>query len=147
MSSTPPRNAFRPFRDAAVANAFAAYPSGMRRKLLVLRELIFDTAAGIDGVGEIDEALRWGEPAYLTSQSRSGSTIRVGWKKSSPSQYAMYFHCQTTLVQTFRTLFPRDFRYEGNRAIVFGEADVVPVETLSFCVAAALTYHRQKTRR
>jgi Domain of unknown function (DU1801) len=147
VRSTPTRNAFRPFRDAAVANAFAAYPSGMRRKLLVLRELIFDTAAGIDGVGEIDEALRWGEPAYLTSQSGSGSTIRVGWKKSSPSQYAMYFHCQTTLVQTFRTLFPRDFRYEGNRAIVFGEADVVPVGALSFCVAAALTHHRQKIRR
>jgi hypothetical protein len=147
VRSTPPRNVFRPFHDPAVANTFAAYPSGMRRKLLVLRELIFDTAAGIDGVGEIDEALRWGEPAYLTSQSRSGSTIRVGRKKSSPSQYAMYFHCQTTLVQTFRTLFPRDFRYEGNRAIVFGESDVVPVEALSLCVAAALTYHRQKIRR
>jgi hypothetical protein len=107
-----------------------------------LRELVFDTAADIDGVGEIDETLKWGEPAYLTARSKSGSTIRIDWKKSTPQQYAMYFNCRTTLVQTFRTMFPHDFRFEGNRAIVFGERDVVPLDALSLCIAAALTYHR-----
>ncbi|MEP6791921.1 MAG: DUF1801 domain-containing protein, partial [Ramlibacter sp.] len=83
------------------------------------------------------------EPAYLTSQSKSGSTVRIAWKKSAPSQYAMYFNCQTTLVDTFRTLFPDELKFEGNRAIVFGKADAVPADTLAFCVAAALTYHRR----
>jgi hypothetical protein len=116
----------------------------MRRKLLALRELIFETAASTPGVGKLEETLKWREPAYLTSETKSGSTIRIDWKRSSPSQYAMYFHCQTNLVETFRTLFPNEFIFEGNRAIVFREPDVVPTDSLSFCIAAALTYHRTK---
>lgn len=133
-----------PFRSAAVAQAFEAFPPGVRKKLLRLRELIFKVAAATPGVGELEETLKWGEPAYLTSQSQSGSTVRVGWKKSKPSQYAMYFTCQTTLVDSFRTMFPRDFAFEGNRAIVFDVADAVPADALAHCIAAALTYHRQK---
>jgi len=115
-------------------------------KLLFLRQLIFDTAAKTDGVGEIEEVLRWGEPAYLTTQTRSGSTIRIGWKKSRPAQYAMYFHCRTTLVETFRARFVTKFKYEKNRGIVFNEDDAIPVKALSDCVAAALTYHRGQRR-
>jgi len=132
------------FADPAVARVFDAYPPAIRRKLLALRTLIFRTAAATDGVGELQETLKWGEPAYVTSKSGSGSTIRIDWKKSSPSHYAMYFHCQTNLVETFRTLFPREFTYEGNRAIVFGADRKVPSDALSFCVAAALTYHQRK---
>ena len=134
----------KPFADAAVERAFDAYPPAMRRKLLALRALIFRTAASTEGVGELEETLKWGEPAYLTSQSRSGSTIRIDWKKARPAQYAMYFNCQTSLVDTFRSLFPREFHYEGNRAIVFDAAGKVPADALAFCIAAALTYHRKK---
>ena len=59
-------------------------------------------------------------------------------------QYAMYFNCQTNLIETFKTLFPAEFKFEGNRAIVFLESDVVPVDALTYCIAAALTYHRNK---
>jgi hypothetical protein len=134
----------KPFADATVARAFDAYPPAMRRKLLALRALIFKTAASIDGVGELQETLKWGEPAYVTAQSRSGSTIRIDWKKARPSQYAMYFHCQTNLVETFRTIFPHEFAFEGNRAIVFEAGAKVPADALSLCIAAALTYHRKK---
>ena len=134
----------KPFESAAVAQAFEAYPVNFRRQLLALRELIFQTAASTKGVGMIEETLKWGEPAYVTSQSKSGSTVRIGWKKSNPSQYAMYFHCQTNLVDTFRALFPSEFKFEGNRAIVFNEHDAVPADSLAFCIAAALTYHRSK---
>ena len=134
----------KPFESAAVAQAFEAYPVNFRRQLLALRELIFQTAASTEGVGMIEETLKWGEPAYVTSQSKSGSTVRLGWKKSNPSQYAMYFHCQTNLVDTFRALFPTEFKFEGNRAIVFNEHDAVPTDSLAFCIAAALTYHRSK---
>jgi Domain of unknown function (DU1801) len=115
----------------------------MRRKLLALRELILRTAATTKGVGELEETLKWGEPAYLTSASRSGTTVRIAWKPARPTEYAMYFNCQTSLVDTFRSLFPGEFRFEGNRAIVFAESDVVPVDALAFCIAAALTYHRK----
>lgn len=134
----------KPFENAAVAQAFEAYPVYFRRKLLALRELIFQTAASTEGVGVIEETLKWSEPAYVTSQSKSGSTIRIDWKKSNPSQYAMYFHCQTNLVDTFRALFPTEFKFEGNRAIVFNEHDAVPIDSLAFCIAAALIYHRSK---
>jgi hypothetical protein len=56
----------------------------------------------------------------------------------------MCFNCQTDLVATFRSLFPNDFRFEGNRAIVFDQQDVVPTDALAFCIAAALTYRRKQ---
>lgn len=132
-------------RNVAVAQTFAAYPPDLRRRLMLLRGLILDTAAATPGVGEIEETLKWGEPAYLTSASKSGSTLRLGPIKSSPSQYALYFNCKTTLVDTFRTLFPVELRYDGNRAIVLHAADAVPRDALAFCIQAALTYHRRKS--
>lgn len=135
----------RPFDNPLVAQVFEAYPPVMRRRLLALRELIFQTAASTNGVGDIEETLKWGEPAYVTTQSKSGSTIRIDWKKATPSQYTMYLHCQTNLIETFRTLFPGEFKFEGNRAIVFEASDEVPEDALAFCIAAALTYHRRKS--
>lgn len=134
----------KPFANDAVARVFEGYPPKMRRKLLALRELILSTAARTDGVGAIEETLKWGEPAYLTTQTGSGSTVRIGWKATKPNEYAMYFNCQTTLVETFKTLFPNDFRFEGNRAMVFSASERVPKSALAFCIAAALTYHQVK---
>ena len=134
----------KPFTDAAVAQAFEAYPQNIRRRLLALRSLIYKTAAANPGVGELQETLKWGEPAYLPVASKSGSTVRLGWKKASPHQYAIYFNCQTDLVETFRTLFPKDFEFEGRRAIVFDDAAAVPTDALALCITAALTYHRNR---
>ncbi len=136
----------KPFQTAAVAEKFDAYPPAMRRKLLALRRLIFETAANIEHVGELEETLKWGEPAYVTTATGAGSTVRIDWKKARPTQYAMYFNCRTDLVSTFRTLFPTELKYEGNRAIVFDEHESVPAEAVVFCISAALTYHRDKDR-
>ena len=102
-----------PFHDPAVASVFNGYPAKVRKDMYALRELILATAGNTRGVGEIEETLKWGEPAYLTSKSRSGSTIRIDWKKSRPAEYAMYFKCQTTLVETLRTLFPKVLQFEA----------------------------------
>ncbi len=131
----------RPFADAAVAEVFAGYPSHVKDRLLALRELIFETAASTAGVGELEETLKWGEPAYVTSASKSGSTIRIDWKESAPDRYCMYFHCRTTLVERFRILFSNVLEFEGNRAIVLPVGDGVPEQALKQCIAAALTYH------
>ena len=135
----------RPFHDPAVAAKFEAYPPAVRRKLLALREIVFRTAAATPGVGEIVETLKWGEPAYVT-KDKTGSTVRMDWKSKDPGHYAMYFHCQMNLVETFRALFPNDFRFEGNRALVFSMSEQVPAPALSVCVAASLTYHLKKAR-
>jgi Domain of unknown function (DU1801) len=136
-----------PFASAAVAQVFEAYPANMRSKLLLLRELILETAASTAEVGTLEETLKWGEPAYLTSSSGSGSTIRIAWKRAKPTEYAMYFNCKTTLVDRFKTLFPNEFKFEGNRAIVFTESQVPPNDVLAFCIEAALTYHSASKRR
>jgi hypothetical protein len=96
-----------------VVRVFNRYPPKIKSKLLKLRELIFDVAARTEAVGALEETIKWGEPAYLTSQSKSGSPIRIDVKKSDPSKYAMYFHCQTNLIDSFRALFPDTFSYEG----------------------------------
>lgn len=129
------------FQNQKVAAVFKNYPKNIRPKLMFLRQLIFDTAATTAGVGDLEETLKWGEPAYLTSKTKSGSTIRIDWKKDAPHQYAMYFHCQTSLVETFKTIYPKVFVYVGNRAITFGVDDKVRVKELTVCIAAALTYH------
>ena len=111
--------------------------------MMFLRQLIFDTAAVTEGVGEIEETLKWGEPSYLTRQSKSGSTIRIDWK---PLQhcYALYFNCKTDLVDTFKELYGPLFKYSGNRSILLEETRDFPIEELSHCIYLALTYHKRK---
>src|SRR4051812_22838464 len=111
------------FDNSKVADAFNAYPTLLRKRLLSLRQLIFDTAAQTKGVGKLEETLKWGEPAYVTSETKSGSTIRIDQKKYKEGYYAIYFNCQTNLVDTFREIFPNEFKLEGNRAIVFHQND------------------------
>ncbi len=112
--------------------------------MTALRRLIFETAAATEGVGAITETLKWGEPAYLTAASKSGTTIRIGWKKAAPERCALYFNCRTSLVEDFRARFPEPFTFEGNRAVLFDAAAPLPRDALTACIKAALTYHRAK---
>jgi hypothetical protein len=132
-------------RTSAVDAIFDAYPKPVKPHLLALRKLIFDTAKATKGVGALEEALRWGQPSYLTPASKSGSTIRIDQVKASPGQYAIYFHCQTDLVETFRELYPK-LSYSGNRAILLDAAKKMPETELRHCVALALTYHLRKRK-
>ena len=141
------RTPMHAIQDPAVAAKFASYPPAARRRLMALRRWILETAAASPGVGTIEETLKWGEPAYLTTASGSGSTIRIDWKKKQPDQYAMYFNCNTTLVDSFRTLFAGTFAFEGNRALVFALNETPPRDAVVFCIAAALTYHRAPARQ
>src|ERR1700688_3583963 len=98
------------FSDPAVDAVFNAYPKPIKARLLALRRRIFDTAKATKGVGALQETLKWGQPSYLTTETKSGSTIRIDRVKSAPDQYAVYFHCQTDLVETFRELYPTQLR-------------------------------------
>ncbi len=132
------------FNDSNVAKVFAAYPEDVRAKLMKLRAIIFETAKTIDGVGLLKETLKWGQPSYLTTETGSGSTIRIDREKSD-GRVAMYFHCQTDLVETFRELYPTQMEYGGNRSILFKVAARIPENVLRHCVGLALTYHARKT--
>lgn len=132
------------FQNLEVATVFDAYPEITRKRLIQLRRLILDTAAKTEGVGELEETLKWGQPSYLTPVSKSGSTIRIDRVKNGTADYAMYFHCQTSLVDSFRLTFGDMFKYEGNRAILFDDSDEIPVEALRHCISMALTYRLEK---
>jgi hypothetical protein len=131
------------FTDSKVAAVFSSYSPKMRQRLMRLRALVFEVSEKTSGVGKLSETLKWNEPAYLTTQSKSGSTIRIN-RLSDGKHYAMFFNCNTDLVESFRALFPTTFRYQGNRAIEFDVAGKVPVAELKVCIEMALTYHRKK---
>jgi hypothetical protein len=136
----------RRFSDSAVAAVFKAYPPALRTRLMALRDLVFDTAAGTAGVGRLSETLKWGQPSYLTEETGSGTTVRIDRLKAGDG-YAVYFHCQSGLLGQFRELYPDTFIYEGKRAIVFGAADRVPLRELRHCLALALTHHSRKKKK
>jgi hypothetical protein len=56
----------------------------------------------------------------------------------------MYIHCQTTLLDSYRHLYPDDFTFEGQRALIFRTGRPPPEPALKHCIALALTYHRAK---
>ncbi|MBT1512165.1 DUF1801 domain-containing protein [Bradyrhizobium sp. SRL28] len=132
--------------NAAVDAVFGAYPSPVKARLAALRRLIFDTAESTEGVGALEETLKWGQPSYLTAESKSGSTIRIDQVKAEAGRYAVYFHCQTDLVETFRELYP-ELSYGGNRSILLDAGEKLPEKALRHCIALALTYHLRKRVR
>jgi len=147
-----PKSLPKRFADPAVGAVFGSYPTRLRSKLMSLRRLILDTAAATPGVGPLQETLKWGQPSYLTAETGSGSTIRIdrvkpGTETEAGERYAIYFHCQTALVPTFRQLYPAAFDFSGNRAILLDPDQPVPEAALRHCIALALTYHLKGAKR
>jgi hypothetical protein len=67
----------------------------------------------------------------------------MDWKANDPDFIKVYFHCQTSLIETFKEIYRDEFEYEGNRAIVIplGAPESGP---LGHCLLMALKYHRLK---
>lgn len=131
-----------PFADPQVARAFDAFPDPARATLLALRTLIHDTACATKGVGQLQETLKWGQPAYLTPETRAGSTLRLGVTKTGDP--AIYVHCQTTSLADFQAIFPNEFRYEGARGIRLDPMAPLEQDKLRLLIASALTYHLRR---
>jgi len=127
------------FESIKVSEVFDRYPDAQCEKLLFLRQLIFETASkmGVD----LEETLKWGEPSYLT---KNGSTVRIAWRKSQPTRVGIFFNCKTTLIETFKEIYPDTFKFEGSRAILFELNDQVPVDELQHCIELSLNYHKIK---
>lgn len=136
----------RAIREPDVAAVFDAYPEPVKGALLALRALILETAGNTEGVGEIEEALRWGQPSYLTTQSKSGTMIRIDRVRTTPGSYALYVHCQTSLIEAFKARYPHELTYAGNRAVLFEAEGPFPENIVRHCIQLALTYRlRQRS--
>lgn len=128
---------------AQVLSAFQRISPEHRKTLLDMRALIFEVAQADPRIGTLEEGLRWGEPAYLTTETKTGSTIRLGVEKTS-GMPALFFNCNTTLVEGFRQQFGSSLRYSKNRAVLAGGDDSEIRNALKMCIASALTYHLRK---
>lgn len=122
-----------------VLEKFETYPIPFRQKLGEIRSLILSVSE--KNKLKVEETIKWGEPSYLV---KGGSTIRYDWKSKSPNQCAMYFNCNTKLVDTFKELYSDIFVFEDNRAIVFNENDMLHEVQLKQCIELALRYHKVK---
>ena len=129
-----------------VAAVFAAMPNRVEARMREVRGLILAAAAALD-VGDIEETLKWGQPAHLPVTPKVGTTVRLGWSEADPDYLGVYVHCQTRLLDGFRERFPDAFRYVGNRAILLPVKGAYPEAALQQIAGMALTYHRDKRNR
>lgn len=127
--------------DPAFESKIANYPDFVRDKMQFLREVVIETAEEIPEINHLEETLKWGEPSFVT---KTGSTLRMDWKKKTPDQYQMYFKCTSRLVETFKLIFRDFFEYEKNRAIIFQLDQEIPLTELKQCIKATLMYHKVK---
>ena len=127
-----------------IDEVYNGYSGEMGLQLRQLRSMVLDVADQTDGVGEVEECLKWGQPSFVTKRPKSGSTIRIDAMKGETDKVAMYFICSTTLVDDFRQLYPDTFDFRGNRALVFDVNEPFPEEELHHCIAMALTYNLRK---
>ena len=116
------------------------YPKPVQEKLLHLRELIFEVAKE-QGIHDLQETLKWGEPSYVCKQ---GSTLRFDWKASRPDEYAMYFNCKTRLIEVIREFYGQELSIKGNRELTFKLDDELPENIVKHCIQLSLTYHKIK---
>lgn len=126
--------------DLNVKQKFDKYPEHIHLLLSNVRELILSVAEQ-DGILDITESLKWGEPSY---SSKRGSTIRFDWKAKRPEQYCLYFNCKTSLIETFKEVYGDTFNYEGNRAIIFKTQQKLPFKELAHCISMSLRYKNIK---
>lgn len=128
--------------------AFSAFDPQVRDLLMQCRTLVFDTAAEVDGVGQITETLKWGQPSYLTQTTAAGSTIRLAMAAPESGTAApcpaLYVHCATDLIEQFKTFYPNTFEYQGKRALIITRDIGSVTAELRHCIALALTYKLRK---
>ena len=133
--------------DPIVAHAFESYPEPLRAVLLDLRALVYEVARATPGVGKLDEQIKWGQPAYLTTATGSGATIRIDAVKGASDSYGIYTSCNTPLVERFAQEHGDAFRYDKNRGIIFRLDEPPDREAVGQFIADALTYHQTKATR
>ena len=131
------------FASSEVEKAFDQLNPEARKGLMVLRQLIFETASELPQVGRIEEALRWGQPAYLTPETKSGSTIRLGIPKGA--RFGLFVHCQSRIIPEYIATFPAWDRIEGTRALLFDHPNEIEPLRHGWLIKRALTYHLKPT--
>lgn len=127
--------------DEDVKAKYKQFPKDVSNRLMDLQDLILSIAEGNPRIGAIQQTLKWNELAFVTHNPKSGTTLRIGWSDKTPQYYSLFVHCQTNLIETYKTLFADTFIYIGNRGLHLPLSEPVPEKELTICIELALTYH------
>jgi hypothetical protein len=134
------------FQSKKVAAVFEKTPPAVRKRLLMLRRLIFDMASKTAGVGLLEETLKWDSPSYLTSETQSGTTIRIDQVGNEKGMYGIFVHCQSNVVKEFKQKVSRPLKFDSTRGIILDAKDDIP-EEINYFIYLALTYHLRKKKK
>jgi|TARA_B100002003_G_scaffold246716_1_gene276951 hypothetical protein len=126
--------------NTQVQEKISSYPGNAKSQLECIRSLILKVADE-NNLGAVEETFKWGEPSYLVN---GGSTIRIDWKPKEPDVVKVYFHCQTSLLETFKELYQDELEFDGKRAIVISLDMDIDKCPLDHCIELALRYHSLK---
>jgi len=132
------------FQNPEVGQVFAKYQTQTKQALLTIRQWIFEISESSKDIGKIEECLKWGEPSYVSHAPKSGTSLRLSQLKTNPNEYGLYVHCQTTLIEEFRMVYP-DFKYDKNRGVIFDSSQPIQTDAVKQFIYLALTYHYRKS--
>jgi len=135
-----------PVADPDVRAVYDAYDPALRKSLMAVRRIMYAAAAGTPDVGPLIETLKWGQISYLPAKPRIGTTVRIDKAADPESGVALFFHCQTNLLDTFRERYPDIFVYIGNRSMELRHDWKAHTGELQHCVGLALSYHVWKSK-
>ncbi len=130
--------------DERVFAVVRRYPEAAAEMFMDVRRIAIDVANETDA-GPLTEDLKWGQPSWLTEESKAGTTLRFDWSDSDPDHARLLVHCQTNIVEVARERFADVLSFEGNRAVVLPMDAPLDEDVLTSFVAMALTYHRDKS--
>lgn len=133
------------FASPDAARCFALNDPEARKGLLTLRALIFSTAEQLPQIGRLEETLRWGQPAYLTPDTKAGTTLRLGPHKAA--RFALFVPCQSRVIPDYIAAFPAWDRIDGTRAVLFERAEDVEPLRHGWLIRHALSYKLPKRQR
>jgi len=119
---------------------YSNYPDHVLAEMLMIRGWIFQLEQEYD-LPPIQETLKWQQISFLC---KTGSTIRIDWQPEQPKKISIFCHCQTSLIDTFKQLYPQEFEFKGNRQLIVDLDVEKHAAPLKHCLSLALRYHKLK---
>jgi len=110
------------------------------KRMQDLHALILKLGDETEGVGEIEQSVKWGQASFAAVRPKTGTPIRID-ANAGAQTYSLFVPCSTTLISSFRETHPDMFDYHGNREIRLDLNAPLPKAELSLFITAALTYY------
>lgn len=105
--------------------------------MLDLRPREYTVAAQTKGVGALEETLKWGQPSYLTPETKSGTTLRLAVTKTGG--FCIFVPCTCRVVPHFYALLPQSLCHDGTRDILFDAKRDMSDAWIDLFITSALT--------